>query len=154
MANASGPYLLLVEDNHDDVIFMEQAFRDAGLDCPYRVLSDGVEVIEYLEGRSEYADRKRFPLPSHLLLDLKLPRKSGIEILEWVRRHPDFNTLSVIVLSSSKEANDIARARELGIDDYLVKPVSYAHLLGMVKSVVEAWQLGPPRGQSGASSNR
>jgi DNA-binding response OmpR family regulator len=138
--------LLLVEDDHDDVIFMEQAFRDAGLDCPYRVLSDGVDVIEYLEGRADYADRKQFPLPSHLLLDLKLPRKSGIEILDWVRRHPDFKNLAVIVLSSSKEANDIARARELGIDDYLVKPVSYAHLLGMVKGVVEIWKLGPAPG--------
>jgi len=138
--------LLLVEDNHDDVIFMEQAFRDAALACPHRVLSDGVDVIEYLEGRSDYGDRKRFPLPSHVLLDLKLPRKSGLEILDWIRHHPDFKDLAVIVLSSSKEANDIARARELGIDDYLVKPVSYAHLLGMVKDVVETWQLGPARG--------
>ena len=134
--------LLLVEDNHDDVVFMEQAFRDAGLDCPYRVLSDGIEVLEYLEGRAGYADRKRFPLPSHVLLDLKLPRKSGAEILEWIRRHPVFKDFPVIVLSSSKEANDIARVRELGIDHYLVKPVSYRHLLGMVKDVVEIWKLG------------
>lgn len=146
MGSADCRCLLLVEDNHDDVIFMEQAFRDAGLNCPYRVLSDGVEVIDYLEGRLHYADRNRFPLPSHLLLDLKLPRKSGIEILDWVRRHPEFKNLSVIVLSSSKEANDIARARELGIDDYLVKPVSYAHLLGMVKGVVETWKLGSAGG--------
>src|SRR5688572_2401120 len=110
---ADSPCLLLVEDNHDDVIFMEQAFRDAGLECPHRVLSDGVDVIAYLEGRNDYADRKRFPLPSHVFLDLKLPRKSGIEILDWVRRHPEFQDLAVIVLSSSKEANDIERAREL-----------------------------------------
>jgi CheY-like chemotaxis protein len=133
--------LLLVEDNHDDVIFMEQAFRDAGLDIPHRVLSDGIEVIDYLEGRSDYADRKRFPLPSHVLLDLKLPRKSGIEILDWMRRHPEFKDLSVIVLSSSKEAHDITRARDLGIDHYLVKPVSYAHLLGMVKHALSLWKL-------------
>ena len=57
------------------------------------------------------------------------PASPGIEILDWIRRHPDFKDLSVIVLSSSKEANDIAQARELGIDHYLVKPVSYAHLL-------------------------
>jgi DNA-binding response OmpR family regulator len=146
MVGADHRCLLLVEDNHDDIIFMEQAFREAGLAYPYRVLSDGVEVIEYLEGRSDYADRKRFPLPSHVLLDLKLPRKSGLEILDWVRRHRDFEDLSVIILSSSKEASDIARARELGIDDYLVKPVSYAHLLGMVKGVVETWKLGAAQG--------
>jgi CheY-like chemotaxis protein len=134
--------LLLVEDNHDDVIFMERAFRDAGLAIPHRVLSDGVEVIEYLEGRADYTDRKQFPLPSHILLDLKLPRKSGLEILDFIRHHPAHKDLSVIVLSSSKEANDIARARELGIDHYLVKPVSYAHLLGMVKDVIEIWKLG------------
>jgi CheY-like chemotaxis protein len=141
MPVADSRCLLLVEDNHDDVIFMEHAFRDAGLDCPYRVLSDGIEVIDYLEGRADYADRKRFPLPTHVLLDLKLPRKSGLEILEWIRRHPTLQKLAVTVLSSSKESNDIERARELGIDDYLVKPVSYAHLLGMVKDVVESWKL-------------
>lgn len=139
-----GSCLLLVEDNHDDVVFMEQAFRDAGLGCPHRVLSDGLEVIEYLEGRAGYSDRIRFPVPSHVLLDLKLPRKSGIEILEWIRQHPSCKDLKVIVLSSSKEANDIARATVLGIDSYLVKPVSYRHLLGMVKDVVELWNLGRP----------
>ncbi len=145
-AAARSRCLLLVEDNHDDVVFMEQAFRDAGLACPYRVLSDGLEVLDYLEGRSDYADRTRFPLPSHLLLDLKLPRKSGGEILAWIRSHPELKDLAVIVLSSSKEANDVARVRELGIDHYLVKPVSYRHLLGMVREVVEIWKLGPTTG--------
>jgi len=135
--------LLLVEDNEDDVVFMEKAFLDARLSCPHRVISDGLEVIHYLEGRSEYGDRSRYPLPTHILLDLKLPRKSGLEILEWIRSHPQLRTLAVSVLSSSKDPDDIDRAQKLGIDQYLVKPVSYRDLLAMVAGVCEAWNLAP-----------
>jgi CheY-like chemotaxis protein len=142
MTSIATPVLLLVEDNEDDVVFMEKAFLDARLACPHRVLSDGLEVIQYLEGSSVYADRIRHPLPSHILLDLKLPRKSGLEILAWIRAHPQLKSIRVSVLSSSKVLDDIDRAQKLGIDEYLVKPVSYRDLLAMIEGVRESWHLG------------
>jgi CheY-like chemotaxis protein len=142
VTSATAPCLLLVEDNPDDVLFMELAFKDAGLGCPHRVISDGLEVIHYLEGRSVYADRSRNPLPTHILLDLKLPRKSGLEILSWIREHPVLRSLRVSVLSSSTESGDVARATELGIDQYLVKPVKYSELLAIVREVCKSWELG------------
>jgi CheY-like chemotaxis protein len=142
MIASAAPVLLLVEDNEDDVVFMEKAFADARLACPHRVISDGLDVIHYLEGRTVYADRTRHPLPTHILLDLKLPRRSGLEILEWIRAHPELKSIRVSVLSSSKVPDDIARAQKLGIDQYLVKPVSYRDLLALVEGVCKAWQLG------------
>ena len=91
--------ILLVEDEENDVFFLKHAFEEVGVLNPLRVAQDGQEALDYLSGRGEYADRERFPLPCLILLDLKLPRVMGFEVLQWIREQPALKTLIVVVLS-------------------------------------------------------
>jgi DNA-binding response OmpR family regulator len=149
--------VLLVEDDENDVFFMQRAFKEAGIATPLNVANDGREAIDYLSGTGKYTDRKQWPLPCLLLLDLKLPYVLGLDVLKWLRSHAEFKAVIVIVLTSSKQDRDIERAYALGANSYLVKPPDVQHLVAMVKRIKEYWmetnQIGPPcvefaRGQS------
>lgn len=132
--------ILLAEDEANDVFLMQRAFKKAKLANPIQVVADGEQVISYLSGRKPYDDREKYPFPMLLLLDLKLPRKSGIEILAWIRQQDSFlKRLPVIVLTSSRQSIDINRAYELGANSYLVKPVTFEGLLEMVKALEMYW---------------
>jgi len=139
--------ILLVEDNADDAVLVRRAFRNANLANPIHVASDGDQAVAYLSGEGEYRDRERFPLPILVLLDLKLPRRSGFEVLEWLRAQPGLGRLRVVVLTSSKESVDIDRAYELGANSYLVKPVGLEQLIEMVRALNLYWLVlsEPPR---------
>jgi DNA-binding response OmpR family regulator len=149
--------VLLVEDDENDVFFMQRAFREAGISTPLNVVNDGREAIDYLSGSGKYSDRKQWPLPCLMLLDLKLPYVLGLDVLKWLRSHAGFKAVVVIVLTSSKQDRDIELAYALGANSYLVKPPDVQHLVAMVKRIKEYWmetnQIGPPcvefaRGQS------
>lgn len=114
--------ILQVEDDRNDVFFLEHAFRAAGVTHPLRVVRDGQEAIDYLSGAGEFSDRTRYPLPCLILLDLKLPRKDGFEVLAWIRQDPKLRLLQVIVLTSSARESDVDRAYLLGANSFLVKP--------------------------------
>jgi CheY-like chemotaxis protein len=131
--------ILLVEDDPNDVLLIQRAFRKANLINPIQVVGDGEEAVSYLSGEGSYADRRRYPLPILVLLDLKLPRKSGFEVLEWLRGEPDLKRLPVVVFTSSTEGLDVNRAYDLGANSYLVKPVSFKDLLEMVKTLHLYW---------------
>jgi len=131
--------ILLVEDDPNDVLLIQRAFRKSNVANPIQVVGDGEEAIAYLSGRGPYADRERYPLPVLLLLDLKLPRKSGFEVLEWLRQQPGLKRLPVAVLTSSAETPDINRAYDLGANSYLVKPVRFEGLLRMVQTLNLYW---------------
>jgi CheY-like chemotaxis protein len=118
-----------VEDNEDDVFFMRRALKDAGIANLVKHVADGRAAIEYLAGKGVYADRSEAPLPSVVFLDLKLPYKSGHEVLEWIRAQPEFDKLAVIVLTSSNEPVDLRRSYQLGANSYMVKPPTAQHLL-------------------------
>jgi CheY-like chemotaxis protein len=133
--------LLLVEDDPDHVLLIQRAFGRANLVNPLKIVRDGEEAIAYLAGTGDYADRTRYPLPSLLLLDLKLPRKSGLEVLEWIRGDAALRLLPVVVLTSSEESRDIDRAYALGVNSYLVKPIRFEDLLEMVKSIGMYWMI-------------
>lgn len=133
--------ILLVEDNSDDILFWEMASAKAGLKSVVQVARDGVEALDYLSAIPPYDDRTRHPRPTHVILDLKLPRKSGLEVLEWIREHREYRDIPVIVLTSSAEKSDVARARRLGITEYLVKPVSLPELVKMVRAIGKRWNL-------------
>jgi CheY-like chemotaxis protein len=135
----NGPTILLVEDNANDVLLIERAIRKAKLANPIQVATNGEEAIAYLAGDPPYADRHRFPLPILILLDLKLPRKSGLEVLEWLRGCPQLRRINVVVLTSSRESSDVNRAYDLGVNSYLVKPVSPDRLLEMMRTVGDYW---------------
>ena len=141
--------ILLVEDSPDDQLLIRRAFRKAHLLNPLNVAEDGDEAVAYLARTAGYADRAAHPLPSIVLLDLKLPRRSGLEVLAWVRAQPLLRRTPVVVLTSSREDADVARAYELGANSYLVKPVAFDGLLEMVKTLGVYWMVmsvlpGPP----------
>ncbi len=132
------PVILLVEDDESDVIFLKRSFQKIKLPYPVRVAETGQRAIRYLSGDGEFADRASFPLPTHILMDLKLPERSGIEVLEWIRTQPGLKDIKVAVLTSSSENRDLKRTRELGVECYLVKPMSFAVLIELARSI-ESW---------------
>ncbi len=131
--------LLLVEDKSNDVLLIRRALGKAGIANPLQVVGDGDQAVAYLAGDGPFADRERFPLPGVVLLDLKLPRRSGLEVLEWLRGQPGLKRLPVVVLTSSAESRDINRAYDLGANSYLVKPVDFDALLQLVKGLGLYW---------------
>ncbi len=138
MIDPSRP-VLLVEDDSNDVILAERAFKKARLSNPIRVVGDGEEAVGYLAGGGVYTDRASFPLPALILLDLKLPKMSGHEVLEWLRAQPQLRRLPVIVLTSSSDRADINEAYDLGANSYLVKPVEPDALIEMIGAVQSYW---------------
>jgi len=131
--------ILLVEDDPNDVLLIRRAFDKAGVVNPLSVVSSGEEAVSYLRGEGKYADRKEYPLPVIILLDLKMPRMNGFEFLEWLRAEPEFKKLIVVVLTSSRETPDINRAYEVGANSYLVKPVQMDDLIRIVKELHLYW---------------
>ena len=135
----NGQFILLVEDDDNDVVLIQHAFKKAGLKESLKVVRSGEQAIEYLSGEGDYADRDRFPLPFLLLLDLKMPGTNGFEVLQWVRAEPDLKRLLVVVLTSSNLQADVDRAYELGANSYLVKPVELAQMVHMVQRFEAYW---------------
>ena len=114
--------ILIVENNSDDLFFLKRALRSAGVGANQYSVSDGRAAIRYLDGEGEFADRSRFPLPWLIFLDLKLPYKSGIEVLEFIRSRPNLQKINVVVVTSSEDDKDMRRTTELGVNAYLMKP--------------------------------
>jgi CheY-like chemotaxis protein len=123
--------ILIADDDASDLFFLRQAFEERCPGVEIHEARDGQEAIEYLQGRGEFADRTKHPLPAEIVLDIKMPRRTGLEVLEWVRQRPELRDLSVTVLSGSELAGDMEKARALGAR-YFVKPVEYAALLDFV----------------------
>ena len=137
--------VLLVEDEENDVMFMEMALEKAGLMNALRVVEDGREAIDYLSGEGKFADRTRYPMPALVFLDLKLPRIMGMDVLKWIRDQPALDATVVIVLSSSQQRSDILKACSLGANSYLVKPSNPLALDEIVALVKRYWlQLNHP----------
>ena len=134
-----GKPILLVEDNPNDVLLIRRAFKKAGVENPLAVVTDGERAIRYLAGEGEYADRERFPNPAVVLLDLKLPRRSGHEVLAWVKAQPVLRRTPVVVLTSSAEREDVHRSYDTGANSYLVKPVQFDDLLRLVDLLRHYW---------------
>ena len=131
--------VLLAEDDPNDVLLIQRAFQRNHVSNPVQVVRDGEEALAYLSGQAPFADRERHPLPVLMLMDLKMPRKSGLEVLEWVRQQPGLKRLPIIVLTSSNQSPDINRAYELGANSYLVKPAGFDSLLDLVKNLDMYW---------------
>jgi CheY-like chemotaxis protein len=131
--------VLLVEDNDDDIFFMRRAFRNAAITNPMLVVQDGQTAIDYLNGQGDYANRTQHPLPGLVLLDIKLPLRTGFEVLHWIRGSDRFRSLIVVVLTTSNETIDIDAAYRLGANSYLVKPPSPGTLLELTKNLKLYW---------------
>lgn len=135
----SGGTVLYVEDEESDATFMRKAFAVKGLEATLRVASDGRAAIEYLSGTGKYGDRREYPLPAVVLLDLNLPLVPGFEVLQWMRNHPDFAKTPVMVFSSSTREDDRVKARELGANGFVTKPSSWLEFGRVVEDLKEQW---------------
>jgi len=132
--------ILQVEDEEADVFLLQHAFKKVGINESLQVVSDGRQAIDYLAGKGLFADREKYPLPALVLLDLKLPDRNGLEVLQWIRSEPGLRELVVIALTSSDHQTDITRAYELGINSYIVKPADNQKRLELVQ-VLKVWWL-------------
>lgn len=131
--------ILQVEDDETDVLLLQHAFKKADINEPVHVVNDGREAIDYLSGKGRFADRNTYPLPRMVLLDLKLPETSGLEVLAWMRNKAMLKTTVVIALTSSNQDTDIRRAYELGANSYVVKPAGLEKRLEVVGHLKGWW---------------
>lgn len=131
--------ILHVEDDANDALLFEHACRKAGVAFELRAVHDGDEAISYLRGDAAFGDRAKSPLPQLIVLDLKMPRLNGFDVLTWLRQQENFKKLPVVVLTSSNHEMDIKRAYDLGANSYLVKPVGFDGLVEMVKNLQTYW---------------
>jgi two-component system, response regulator len=125
--------ILLVEDDPDDVLFMRKAFARLKASVSLDVAMDGEAAVAAISAAGN--------LCTHVLLDLKLPKISGIEVLAWIRSQPDLAHVRVSILTSSTEKTDMDRTFSLGIDGYYVKPVSFDELLDVTREICERWEI-------------
>jgi len=133
--------ILLVEDEENDAMLLQMAFKKNNILNPIHWVKDGTEAVTYLNGEGQYADRSRYPFPGVLILDLKMPRMTGLELLGWVRNNPHFRIIPTIVMTSSRQDPDIQKAYELGANTYMIKPSSFDELISLVKSIHGYWTL-------------
>ena len=131
--------IVLAEDREDDIFLIRRAFQKAGIINPLFVVRDGEEAIAYLEGRGKFFNREEFPLPALLLLDLKMPKIDGFEVLKWLRQQANFSSLRVVVLTSSSDIRDANVAYQLGANSFLVKPMDFENVVELSKVIQDYW---------------
>ena len=131
--------ILVVEDSDDHVLLLRLAFEKAGILNPVQVVSSGEDAVAYLAGTVRYSDWKEFPLPSMVLLDLKLPGLDGLDVLRWIRQQPGLKGLRVAMLTSSDLGQEINIAYEIGVNVFLTKPVDLDKLVEMMKVFRAHW---------------
>ena len=131
--------ILLAEDNEDHVFFIRRAFMRARFVNPLQVVGDGVEAVAYLRGEGKYSDRKVFPFPALLLLDLKMPNKDGFQVMEWIRDQPGMQGLKIVVLTTSDRIFDVKRAYELGASSFLTKPLNVHEFIQLGPAIKGFW---------------
>ncbi len=131
--------ILYVEDEETDVLLLQHVLSRAGISNLLKTVKDGKAAKDYLAGNPPYTDRRLYPLPGLVLLDLNLPYWSGFEVLEWIRQQPTLRRLPVVVFSSSSRPDDVARAYDAGANAYLVKPNALAELTTQVLALRDFW---------------
>jgi CheY-like chemotaxis protein len=134
-----GPLILVAEDDEITQLIIQRAFLKACSQCDLRFVQDGDEALLYLQGNHQFADRNLNPFPSLLLLDLKMPRKDGFQVLEEIRLNLKILSLIIIVFSSSDDQADIDHAYDLGANSYLIKSSLYEQLVEIVKELEQYW---------------
>jgi CheY-like chemotaxis protein len=127
------PFILSIEDNADDIFLLGMAFRKAQVSARMEFLQDGEQALDYFSAPAAK------PIPALLLLDLKLPKHSGLEVLAWMRGHPPLRRLPIVMLTSSNQPEDIDQAYDLGANSYLVKPGSIDELVELARAIESYW---------------
>lgn len=136
---SGAPHVLLVDDSVDDRFLTERAIRRAPMPVTLGIVRDGDEAVAYLAGCGEFVDRARHPLPDLVLLDWKLPKRTGREVLEWLRARPRFATLPVVVLTTSAEEVDVREAYEARANSYLPKRGNSGEFAELIACTLAYW---------------
>src|SRR3954468_14221612 len=134
-----GATVLHIDDDPNDTTLLQAAMRKADLPIHLQNVEDGEEAVAYLSGAGVFAERERHPIPALILLDLKMPRATGFEVLKWIRNHPEVGHLPVVVLSGSELQDDMRKAYLGGANSYLVKPIGFEALVSLVKNISAVW---------------
>ena len=134
--------VLHIDDDPNDSELFQAAARRARVEFLVQHVTDGEQAMAYLTGRGVYTNRGRYPLPALVLLDLKMPRATGFDVLRWIRNHPEVGHVPVVVFSGSELQDDIRQAYAGGADSYLVKPIGFGALVELVKTINTSWFSG------------
>jgi two-component system response regulator len=141
MSDSAEVEILVVEDNPDDVDMTLRALRKANIVNHIKVARDGAEALEFIFGDGAYAARHSGNLPKLILLDLKLPKVDGFEVLKRVKEDPKTKLIPVVILTSSKEQRDVIEGYQLGVNSYIVKPVNFEGFVEAVGTLGMYWLL-------------
>jgi len=133
------PFVLIAEDGENDVELLRRSFQQAGLNVSLQVVGDGEQCLAYLSGTGKYSNREEYPLPDLLLLDLKMPRINGFEVLKWIRAQGCLSALRVVVLTSSERFQDINLAYQLGANSFLTKPLNFIEFTNTIQAMYNFW---------------
>jgi CheY-like chemotaxis protein len=131
--------ILIVEDDPADAYFLEKAFERILANCAVHRVNDGEEAKAYLQGTGAFTDRRAYPLPSVILLDLRMPRMNGFEFLAWLRQHPDLRIIPACIYSSSDNPADVRKAYEAGANSFLHKRLSMNAVQETMRSFARYW---------------
>jgi CheY-like chemotaxis protein len=140
MVQSSGDFkILVVDDSDDDLFFTKRSLDRVGIGKTVNYVHNGLEAIEYLSGQGKFSDRQKYPFPTIILSDLKMPRMTGFELLRWVRDHPDCGVIPTILFSNSAIEADVKEAYRLGANAYMVKPSKPQEMDDLLRRLCEFW---------------
>jgi CheY-like chemotaxis protein len=133
------PVVLVAEDREEDLFLIRRAFEHLGFATPVQYVRDGEQVIAYLSGEGRFSNRAEYPLPNVLLLDLKMPRKTGFDVLKWLQQQPSLSRLRTVVLTTSFDLHEITQAYKLGASSFLTKPLNFTEFKDTIQSIYNYW---------------
>jgi CheY-like chemotaxis protein len=131
--------ILIADDDQEDRMLAEDALKESRLVNDIRFVEDGEELLEYLQHRGRYADPEGAPRPGMILLDLNMPRMDGREALKHIKSDPELRRIPVIVLTTSKAEEDIYRSYDLGVNSFIIKPVTFDSLVNIMRALEQYW---------------
>ena len=134
--------ILLVEDRDDDIAIILKGFEAANIKNPVTVVRDGEEAIQYLDHKGIFTDCEKYPRPHLILLDLKMPKVDGFDVLRWVRSQQHLSGIIIVVLTSSNQIRDVNDAYKLGANSFLVKPDDFQNVASMATLLKDYWLFG------------
>jgi CheY-like chemotaxis protein len=144
--------ILHAEDDSNDVILLKRAVKKLGVEHRFLFVGNGEEAIQYLRAEGMYADREKFPFPNMLIIDLKMPKKGGLDILQWLDNHDDCGVIPTIVLTSSAQPDDIKKSYQLSATAYFTKPTSLDEWSELFQAIFNYWKFAhvpePPSEQA------
>lgn len=131
--------IVIVDDDPNDLLFIDRAFRKIGVSSPIHLLRDGQEAIDYMMGEGKFSDRNKYEYPTFISTDLKMPRADGFDVLKHLKINPDWAIVPTVILTSSRDPDDIKKAYKMGASSYHVKPNSYEALHDLLKVLHDYW---------------